>query len=219
VKKENRRVIPRKVVKVTDEVLQKEIEEKYVQRAIDLGATGAQIVPVDMVSIDDRAVAKCVYPKCPFYGTSANCPPYALDIEKVRKVISRFRYGLFIWLRVPPEDTVGKEGHSKVARWVRKMNEIVTRIEAEAYYDGYMLAIAFAGGPCKKIFCPDSACTALVPGEGCRHPLRARSAMEAVGIDAVGLATKVGLDVYPLGESVSPSDVPHGWRFGIVFVD
>lgn len=43
--------------------------------------------------------------------------------------------------------------------------------------------------------------------------------MEAVGIDVVDLATKVGLDGYPLKESVSPSDVPHGWRFDIVFFE
>jgi hypothetical protein len=43
--------------------------------------------------------------------------------------------------------------------------------------------------------------------------------MEAVGIDVMGLAAKVGVDVYPIGASVSSSDVPHGMRFGIVFID
>jgi predicted metal-binding protein len=215
-----KRIIPRKiVVQAPDEVLRKEIEEKYRQRAIELGATDAKVVTTDMVSIDDRVIAKCVYPKCPNYGTSANCPPYAMDIEKVRKVIGKFRYGLFIWLEVPSEDICGPEGIRKIAPWLRRMHEIIARIEAEAYYDGYKLALGFSGGPCKVAFCPGAECSALVSGQPCRHPLKARSAMEAVGIDVMDLAVKVGLDVYPIGASVASSDVPHGMRFGIVFID
>jgi len=215
----DKRVKPRKiVVRVTDEVLQEDLKE-YSKNAIELGATNARAVTTDMVSVDDRVIAKCVYPKCGNYGTSANCPPYAMDIEKARKVIRRFRYALFIWMKVPSEDIAGPEGTRKVAPWLRKMHEIVAKIEAEAYYDGYKLALGFSGGSCKVAFCPGAECSALVPGQACRHPLRARSAMEAVGIDVMDLAAKVGLDVYPIGASVSSSDVPHGMRFGIVFID
>jgi predicted metal-binding protein len=215
-----KRAIPRKIaVWIPDEALQKEIEEKYRRRAIELGATDAKIVTSEMVTIDDRVIAKCVYPKCANYGTSANCPPYAMDIEQIRKVIGKFRYALFIWLKVPSEDIAGPEGIHRVAPWLRKMHEIVSLIEAEAFYDGYKLALGFSGGPCKVAFCAGAECSALVPGQACRHPLKARSAMEAVGIDVMGLAAKVGVDVYPIGASVSSSDVPHGMRFGIVFID
>lgn len=214
------RAIPRKItVRTPDDVLRKEIEEKYRPRAIDLGATDATVVTPDMVSIDDRVIAKCVYPKCVGYGTSANCPPYAMDIEQVRKVVAMYRYGLFIWIKVPSEDIAGRQGLRKVAPWLRKLHKIVCRIEAEAFYDGHKLALGFSGGPCKAAFCPDVECSALVPGQACRHPLRGRSAMEAVGIDVMDLAAKVGVDVYPIGSSVLPSDVPHGMRFGIVFID
>ena len=94
----------------------------------------------------------------------------------------------------------------------------MSRVEAEAFYDGYHLALGFAGGPCKTIFCPDVECSALIPGQGCRHSYKARSAMEAVGMDAFQMAAKVGWDVYPIGGSITPDDVPHGTRLGLIFI-
>ena len=216
---ENQKIIPRKiVVRVPDEELLTDVE-KYRLMAIQFGAMGAMAVTSEMVSVDDRVNAKCIYPRCAMYGTSANCPPHAMNIEQVRKVVSKYRYGLFIWLTVPSEDIAGPKGTRKVAPWLRKMHMIVSKIEAAAYYDGYKFALGFAGGPCKTAFCPDTDCSALTPGQPCQHPLRARPAMEAVGIDVMDLAAKVGLDVYPIGSSVAISDVPHGMRFGIVFID
>jgi predicted metal-binding protein len=216
---DGQRVVPRKiVVRVPDGELLKDLE-KYRLKAIELGALDAKAVTSEMVSIDDRVNAKCVYPRCAMYGTSANCPPNVMDIEQVRRVVGKYRYALFLWLMVPSEDIAGPEGVRKVAPWLRKMHKIVSKIEAEAYYDGYKLSLGFAGGPCKAAFCPGAECSALIPGQTCRHPLRARAAMEAVGIDVMDLAAKVGLDVYPIGASVAAPDVPHGMRFGIVFID
>jgi hypothetical protein len=42
-------------------------------------------------------------------------------------------------------------------------------IEAEAYYNGYHLALAFGNGSCKGLFCADVECRALVPGQACSH--------------------------------------------------
>jgi predicted metal-binding protein len=98
-----------------------------------------------------------------------------------------------------------------------KNHEIVSKLEAEAFYDGYHLALGFAGGSCKSAFCHDVECSAL-KGEGCRHPLRARSAMEAVGLNAYVMAAKVGWDIYPVGRSSQTADVPHGIKLGLVLI-
>ena len=210
----------RKIVeRVPDEVLQQDLE-KYRQKAIELGATEAKIITTDMVLIDERVRAKCIIPKCEFYGTSANCPPHAIDLELVRKIVNNFHYGIFTMFKAPPEVIAGhsaeaiKERH----RTVLKNHEIISRIEAEAFYGGYHLALGFAGGSCKLVLCPDVECSALVPGQGCRHPLRARSSMEGVGMDAFTMAARVGWDVYPVGGATSPSEVPHGVRLGLVFI-
>jgi len=210
----------RKIVeKVPDEQLQKDLE-KYRQRALELGATDAKIITTDMVLIDDRVLAKCTYPKCPRYGTNVNCPPYAMGLEQVRKIVSNFQYATFIKLEVPSEETAGPEARDKNlgAPWRKKINEIAAKIEAEAFYDSYYLALAFGSGPCKSIFCPDTDCRALVPGQACPHRLKARSPMEGVGMDVYTMAIKVGWDIYPIGEATLPSEVPYGLRLALVLI-
>ena len=210
----------RKIVeKVPLEVLQQDLE-KYRQMTLELGATDAKIITTDMIEIDERVRAKCIYPKCGSYGTNAHCPPYAMDLDFVRKIVQNFQYAIFTMFKVPPEEIAGPEARASgfTVRGQMRNFEIVSKIEAEAFYDGYHLAVGFAGGPCKRAFCPNDECSALVPGQACRHPRRARSAMEGVGMDAFRMAAKVGWDIYPLGISTTPADVPHGTRLGLVLI-
>ena len=210
----------RKVVKkVSDELLQKDLE-KYRKKAIEFGATDAKIITTDMVLIDERVRAKCIYPKCHSYGTNANCPPHAMEVNLVREIVNDFTYAIFLMMKLPSETMAGNEAREKdLGRKSRiRLHEIVAKIESEAFYDGYHLALGFAGGSCKMNYCPDTECSALIPGQGCRHPLKARSAMEAVGMDAFAMAASVGWDVYPIGRSIPPSDVPHGSRLGLILV-
>ena len=208
----------RKVLeRVPYEVLQKDLE-KYRQKAIELGATDAKVIPADMVIVDERVRAKCMVPICDSYGICGSCPPHAMDIDTTRKLVNSFQYAIFMKLEVPSEQVAGPEAETKklTAPSRRKMNELVAKIEWEAFCDGYYLAVGFTVGACKNAYCPGIECSALVPGQGCRHPLKARSSMEAVGMDAFRMAAKVGWDVYPIGRSTSPSDVPIGLRLGLV---
>lgn len=190
--------------------------ERFRQEAIRLGATDAKVIPASDVIIDERVHMKCLYPKCTFYGTSANCPPHAVKPEQMREVVKRFHYGLLVTLQTPPETVVGDVAARRPARL--KLAEIVARLEAMAFYDGYYLALGFAGGGCKDIFCPNEECSALKPGQACRAPLRARSSMEAVGMDAYLMATRAGWDIYPCGRALKLEDVPFGRRVGLVLI-
>lgn len=205
--------------RVPDNMLQQDLE-KYRQRALELGVTDAKIISTDMILIDDRVRAKCIYPKCPRYGTNANCPPYAMELELVRKTVNSFQYAIFMKTEIPSKLVAGPEARDKVlfAPSARKNHEIVSKIEAEAFFDGYHLALGFAGGSCKRLFCPDTECTALLPGQPCRYPLKARASMEGVGMNAFTMAAKVGWDIYPIGASISPEEVPHALRLGIVLI-
>ena len=207
------------VESITEEQLQNDLE-KYRKLSIELGATDAKIITMDKVVIDERVLAKCTYPKCTRYGTNANCPPYAMSIEQVRKVVNNFRYAIFIKLEVPPEDIAGTEARDKnlTSPYVRKLAEITAKIEVAAFYDGYHLALAFGNGSCKQLFCPDIECSALVPGQACRYSLKARSSMEGVGMDCFTMAAKVGWKIYPIGPATSPSEVPYGLRLSLVLI-
>ena len=209
----------RKIIEmVPEEILQQDLE-KYRQRAVELRATDAKIITTDMVVIDERVRAKCTYPKCERYGTCANCPPYAMELEQTRKLVNHFRYAIFFKLELPTQIVAGKQTPEQ-AEQIRPFNnirsEIVAKVESEAFYDGYYLAVGFGGGSCKFYFCPDEDCRALKMGQSCKFPLRARASMEGVGMDVYLMATKVGWDIYPLGSR--PSDAPHGLQAGIVFI-
>jgi predicted metal-binding protein len=206
---------------ITDEQLQKDLK-KYRQRALELGATDVKIItPADVV-ISERVLAKCTYPKCRGYGTSANCPPHAMRPDQVRKVVDDYRYALFIKLDSPSEELAGSEPEDKrnAMRPVqRKLSEIIAKIEAEAFYDGYPLALAFGFGSCKVLFCPKIDCSALTPGQACVQGLKARSSMEAVGMDVCVMARNVGWDIYPIGQATLPSEVPCVSRMAVVLIE
>lgn len=209
---------PKITLEVPEDDLKKSLEE-YRLYALRLGATDAAIVTTDIIIIDERVVAKCAYPKCVGYGTSANCPPHAMGVDQMRKVVDRFRYGIFVKIEVPPHDIAGKEATKKTRTpYQKKIAEIVSKIEARAFYDGYHLAVGFGSGSCKRIFCPDVECTALIPGKSCPHLYKARSSMEAVGMDAFTMSARVGWDIYPIGRSTSSEEIPHGLMLGLVLV-
>ncbi len=163
----------RKIVEeVSDEVLQQDLA-KYRQRALELGATDAKIITSDMVVIDERVRAKCIYPKCNCYGSNINCPPYAMDLEQTRKMVNNFHYAIFFRLKVATETVAGPRTPERIkhSRRSSRLNlNILTKIESEAFYDNYYLAVGFGGGPCKLLLCPNEYCQALTSGQGCKFP-------------------------------------------------
>ena len=213
-------MIVRKITEtILDEVLQQDLE-KYRQRAIEFGATDARVITTDMIVIDERVRAKCIVPLCSNYGSSPNCPPHAMDVDLMRKVVKNFRYAIFYMIKVPSQELTNpdyKEKRSGAPSSIKSF-QISAKVESEAFYDGYYLAMAFAGGACQPNLCPDKDCSALLPGQRCRHPLIARHSMEGAGMDAYLMATKVDWDIYPIGESTSPSEVPCGTKLGVVLI-
>lgn len=195
--------------------------ETYRLLAVEkLGASDAKIITADSVVIDERVRIKCSYPKCMFYGTNAHCPPHAMPLDEVRKLVGRYRYGLFTRLDVPVSEFAGPAvARNSTAAGFLKTHQLVTKIESTAFYDGYHLALGFACGSCKHVFCPSQPCSALVAGNGCRHPYKARGSMECAGIDVFTMASRAGWDVYPIGGSVAPLDVPCAGSYGLVLID
>jgi predicted metal-binding protein len=194
--------------------------ERYRELAIgELGATDAKVITTDMVLIDERVRMKCSYPKCMFYGTNAHCPPHAPDLDEVRTVVSKYRYAIFTRADVPSDEFAGPAvARNSAKRGFMRTHELVTKIESAAFYDGYHLAMGFACGACKSVFCPTESCSALVSGSGCRHPSRARGAMECAGMDVFAMAARAGWDVYPIGGSARASEIPCAASYGLVLI-
>jgi predicted metal-binding protein len=203
--------------KAPEDILQADLE-KFRQTALELGATGAKIITADQVVVDERVRAKCMNPKCNFYGTNGNCPPHAPDLDTVRKTIQSFHYGIMIINQFPIKAAAeGKRRGPEELKDNLQNHKIIAKIESQAFYAGYYLALGFGDGPCKPRYCPDRECSVLT-GKGCRMGLRARYSMESWGMNAYLMATRAGWDIYPIGTKTGCEDVPYEVTLGLVMV-
>jgi predicted metal-binding protein len=205
---------------VSEEALRADLE-RYRQLALELGASGAAIIPASDVTVDERVRLKCLVPRCLRAGETPNCPPYAPDVDLVRRALSRFSWAILFKCDVEPiEEYAPGSGTTKAERrrvlsFHQQSGEVVCALERQAYKDGYHLAMGFGGGSCKDYLCQGLICQFLDSGR-CRFPHRARPAMEAVGIDVVDLINKVGWEAYALLDDLSL--VPCAVTVGIVFI-
>jgi predicted metal-binding protein len=192
--------------------------ERYVQLAMQSGATAAEVIDPAQIVIDERVTMKCAVPKCFGYGTCANCPPHAPRPEEVRRVVERFSKGVVVRLDVPPEVIVRDRAtlDERLAAYVT-MFHIVSAVESAAFYDGHYLAVGFAAGGCKSTLCHSEEC-AVLAREKCRHDLMARPSMEAVGMDCFAMAAALGWDMYPVGISAPADCIPVSSLMGVVLV-
>jgi predicted metal-binding protein len=202
------------------ETLQADLE-RYRKLALASGASQAAIVPAGAVQVDERVRLKCLVPRCLRAGETPNCPPNAPDLDLVRRAFARFSWAILFKCDVGPlEDYAPKRGQTaaekkRVLSYHRPSSDVVYALEGVAYKDGYHLAMGFGGGSCKDYLCQGNLCQFLDSGR-CRFPHRSRPAMEAMGIDVLGLLRRVGWDAYALTGDLD--EIPCGITVGIVFI-
>jgi predicted metal-binding protein len=194
--------------------------ESYRKAALELGAANAAVIPSREIIIDERVRAKCMYPKCSNYGTNINCPPHAPELDFVRRVVAKYRWGILFSVQTDTAYFTGLGPEKVKQRNTAKvlLNRICSDVESRAFYDGYPLALAFGQGPCKTFWCPDQACAALEPGKTCRFPLKARSSMEAVGMNVFGMVARKGWEIYPMGQRADADTVAHILLVGLILI-
>jgi predicted metal-binding protein len=190
-----------------------------IEKAGELGADAAVLLPADQVVIDERVRLKCAVPVCQGYGNYLTCPPNTFSVAEFREILARYQTALVLQVvsaRTSLDlDDAGLAGKD-VARLEeqlhgepnRKLLELIGRLEAEAFKAGYYYATGLAGGIC--LLCPE--CVGVGSGEPCRHPFQARPAMEGVGIDVFRTAENAGL---PMALS---ADEPVRWT-GLLLIE
>ena len=195
--------------------------KKFQQMAVGLGAADAAVVSSDEIIVDERVRAKCLYPKCAYYGNNLNCPPHAPDLDFVRKLIARYSWAILFCVKGDTKDFAGADFVKRAGRKNRAKSTVVTicsEVESRAFYEGYPFALALGQGPCKSFWCPDKPCSGLEPDKACRFSLKARSSAEAMGIDAFTMAAKRGWEIYPCGARVEADKLPHVLLIGLILI-
>lgn len=201
------------------EVKLKQDLQRYKEKALELGASKAKIVETREIPVDERVTLKCRVPVCFGYNTCANCPPHTLKPEELTDLLSAYKWAVFFTRDIPPEVIVRDKATIKerVAAY-QAVFDIVSAVESMAFYDGHYLAFGLAAGSCRHTFCGQEKNCRVMEGEKCRFSLRARPSMEAVGIDVYKMVSSAGWDIYPIGSSAQPGDMPKGTLAGIIIV-
>jgi predicted metal-binding protein len=131
--------------------------EQYCERALELGALDAKVVPTKTVVTAPWVRMRCQY-GCAGYGRRLSCPPYSPTPEQTRQVVDCYKSAILL----------------KGPLW--EVNPIMIALEREIFLDGYYKAWSLGEGPCHK-------CDACALKAGCRFPQQLRPSMEASGID------------------------------------
>ena len=193
--------------------------KKYIERALELGATKCAIVRACEIPVDERIVLKCQIPRCFGYGVSVHCPPNTLKPAELREILKGYQWAVFFIVDVAPEVIVRDRAtiREREAAYQTIFN-IVNEIESAAFYDGHYLAFGFAAGSCRHTFCGQQERCQAMEGKRCRISLRSRPSMEAVGIDVYKMVAESGWDIYPIGSNAKWENIPKGTLAGIIIV-
>ncbi|MEM5785864.1 MAG: DUF2284 domain-containing protein [Syntrophobacteraceae bacterium] len=210
------------IKKIEVDMNAKRLEEdlgRYVEKAVELGATRAKVVPVGEIPVDERVTLKCQIPRCFGYGAGAHCPPNTLKPAELRELLTKYARAVLFIKEVPPEVIVrSKQTIKERVDAYQQVYKIVTEVESMAFYDGHYFAFGFGAGSCRHTFCGQQKDCQALSGDKCRFPLIARPSMEAVGIDVYQMVAKAGWDIYPIGSGAKAEDVTKGTLAGIVIV-
>jgi predicted metal-binding protein len=186
---------------------------KYTKLAQELSVDDTAIINRENFLIDPKVRLKCRVPLCRHYGTCMNCPPHTLNVGEVQNAINSYQTGILLRWVFPKEKVLGSSSDIR-----RDIFDTISIIESAAFYDGYYLACGFATGSCRSGLCKNMDCQALTTSDkGCRHPLLARPSMEAMSLDAYGMAARAGWEIYPAGKNC-PEQIDVLNRIGIVLI-
>jgi predicted metal-binding protein len=143
--------------------------ERFVERACELGALEAKIIPARNVVTASWVRFKCQF-GCGGYNNSLCCPPHTPTPGETQETIDCYTRAL-------------------LARFdgIARPTPAIIELEREIFLRGFYKALGFGAGRCKL-------CETCHP-EKCAQPTKARPSMEACGIDVYATAHANG---YPI---------------------
>ncbi len=208
-----------------------EIINDAIIRGKSKGTGHATRITTDKIVMDPRVRWKCRIPICFGYGMTLNCPPHSPTTEEMTEIVNSYKEAILITFNPPPKNAVFPDYPIASPDDINLLNQMVSRIEADATYLGYYLAMGFKGGPCcgcgflSPEYLKDSFKRNKLPpcpslnGEMCPQYLKARPALEACGVDVFATAVKCGERTpYVINPEHSKKAVPFAVWHGIVLV-
>jgi predicted metal-binding protein len=165
-----------------------ELFTTYIDKAKKMGALEAKVIKASDIVIDPRTLIKCMF-GCDTWGKHWTCPsaPGALKPWEFEEILKRYKYGILI--------------HSETKKLAQ---DISFKLESDAFVDGYYFAFSMADcGLCTNCIYPDT----------CKHPEKARPAMQALGIDVFATARMQNM---PIETLANKEDEPNWYSLVLI---
>ena len=168
----------------------KQILDELTNLAIHLGASGAEVIAANEISIEDNLAALCNgNPSCEHFSKSPSCPPHVEGVSGFRLWQKESKNAIVVKIDIP-SSVLFSEKSREVMQF---LHEIVAGVELRAKENGFYHARAFAGGSCKNIWCFSYTDCRVLSNEGeCRNPDKARPSMSGFGINVTKLMQSAG---------------------------
>lgn len=151
------------------------------------GATNHRFIPSRLLIPEERIRSYCYEDKCGCYNKHLMCPPNTETVSEIRRKLKSFKTGILLQYTDNVNVRDDNEGLKKTKL---KLHHIVLEIEKylkENMGPEYLLGMI--GGSCE--LCDECA---GYRNEPCVFPEKARTSMEALAIDVIGLLRKLKLD-------------------------
>lgn len=146
------------------------------------------------------------------------CPPHnPLTPDRTKELVSEYYVALLLQVEQDPHDFAGPDWAKKHREPGLRHKDLISEVENRAFYGGYPLAMGFAAGECS--YCLPKEMCAVLNGERCRHPLRARPSLEACGFDVFSIVHKVGWPIIPIGGTSDPDKTSCASLIGLILLE
>jgi predicted metal-binding protein len=192
--------------------------ERYCQYALKLGTDEARVVDASKIPVEDAVAFKCRVPCCYGYNNCGQCPPHAPKPAEIRELLKGYSHAVLFVRRVSSKLLKRDRNDKERKAAFRSILEIVSKLESAAFCDVHYLAVGFSSGSCFLSLCDPKLGCKVLKGETCRFPLKARSSVEAVGMDVYSLIASSGCEIYPYGSDANPEDIPIANLAGLVLI-
>lgn len=154
------------------------------ERAVELGAFRAGVIPVSEITFDRSFRDICASNACGNYGRCWMCPPDTGDIDTLMAQARSYDWALVYQTVSPLEDSFDFEGMMEAAhrhsQLSQQIGQLCGRLPGSPLHLG-------AGG------CHVCAVCAKASNEPCRHPEQAMASLEAYGVNVSELASASGM--------------------------
>ena len=139
-----------------------------------------------MLVPEERIRAFCAENKCGSYGHNYMCPPHAGSLEDIRNNLKKFSHGVLFQYSKMLDISSDRE---KARETKIEFHKKVLQIEGFLRQNGFGQVWGLIGGSCGLC----DTCR-IIASKPCPYPESARMSLEAIGIDVIGLAGRLGLD-------------------------